>query len=192
MDTGNPSHEAYHEVVPISSRIIYSNRWLTLREDGIMRRDGARGVYGVLQKPPFALIVPYFDEGFYLVEQYRYPVRQRCWEFPAGAWDSDADVDPEAAARRELTEETGLVAERMTPIGRLWPACGHSDQVAYVMVATGLTDGPPRPDPEEIGICCGWFPEEAVWQLIEDGAIADAPAIAALGLFQYNRRKYGW
>ncbi len=53
---------------------MYANRWMAVREDQILRHDGTYGIYGVVQKPDFALIIPYADGGFHLVEQYRYPV----------------------------------------------------------------------------------------------------------------------
>lgn len=68
----------------VSSRVVYSNPWMTLREDVIRRPDGSEGVYSYVEKPDFALIIPIDREGFHLVEQYRYPVGHRSWEFPQG------------------------------------------------------------------------------------------------------------
>ena len=54
-----------------SSREVYRNAWMTVREDEIVRDDGSTGIYGVVDKPDFALIIPQDDTGFWLVEQYR-------------------------------------------------------------------------------------------------------------------------
>ena len=98
-------------LVATSSKVVYRNRWMTVREDETLRFDGRRGIFGVVAKPDFALIVPYSNNGgFYLVEQYRYPVRGRYWEFPQGSWDGQPDADPVALAAGELQEETGLRA----------------------------------------------------------------------------------
>jgi hypothetical protein len=69
-----------------SSREVYRNPWIRVREDRVELTDGSPGVYGVVEKPHFALVLPYADEGFWLVEQFRYPIRRRAWEFPQGTW----------------------------------------------------------------------------------------------------------
>jgi len=68
----------------LGSRTVYANQWLTLREDDIERPDGSTGIYAVIDKPDFALVIPVERDGFHLVEQYRYPVGGRYWEFPQG------------------------------------------------------------------------------------------------------------
>ena len=80
-----------------STTVVYTNRWMTVREDKTLRHDGAEGTYGLVDKPDFALVVPYADDGFYLVEQYRYPVKGRYWEFPqdapsVAAWPSSSAI----------------------------------------------------------------------------------------------------
>ena len=74
------------EVRTTSSRLVYENPWMRLREDEFVRADGSRGLYGVVDKPDFAIVVPMDDGGFRLVEQYRYPAGGRFWEFPQGTW----------------------------------------------------------------------------------------------------------
>ena len=65
------------EIRPIASRVVYANRWMTIREDAVERANGLRGIYGVVDKPDFALVIPSTPTGFWLVEQYRYPVQER-------------------------------------------------------------------------------------------------------------------
>lgn len=72
------------EITTTDSRIVYSNRWMRVREDHIQRADGSPGLYGVVDKPDFSLVVPVDATGFHIVEQYRYPVGARYWEFPQG------------------------------------------------------------------------------------------------------------
>ena len=73
------------------------------------RRDGSTGIYRVVEKPDFVVIVPVEDDGqVHLVEQYRYPVKGRYWELPEGSWEQEQGADPMEMARGELLEETGL------------------------------------------------------------------------------------
>jgi len=74
----------------ISTRFVYENRWMRVREDTIRRRDGSTGIYGVVEKSDFVVIVPVEDDGqVHLVEQYRYPVKGRYWELPQGSWEQE-------------------------------------------------------------------------------------------------------
>src|SRR5438132_473856 len=107
----------------VDNRVVYSNPWMSVREDDIERDDGSVGLYGVVDKPDFALVIPYDAGGFWLVEQYRYPVRRSAWEFPQGSWDSRSGT-PEELARAELAEETGLRAAELRHLGHLYCAYG--------------------------------------------------------------------
>jgi ADP-ribose pyrophosphatase len=162
---------------------------MSVREDTTMRRDGVEGTFGVVEKPDFALVIPYSDGGFHLVEQYRYPVQGRYWEFPAGAWEGESNVDPLDLARGELAEETGLQAATMTHLGYLYEAYGYSNQGFHVFLATDLTRGDVQLDAEEAGLITRWFSEAEVWQLLADGRFKDAASVAALALFQRYREE---
>jgi 8-oxo-dGTP pyrophosphatase MutT (NUDIX family) len=132
----------------LSSREIYRNPWLRLREDQIERSNGARGIYGVVEKDDCALIIPVEGDRIYLIEQFRYTIQQRALELPQGGWET-ADVDPEELARGELREETGLTAATMMLLGTMWIAYGFARQRQFVYLATGLTPAGNDPDPEE-------------------------------------------
>ena len=66
----------------LSSREVYRNPWMTVREDRIERSNGTEGIYGVVDKHDCAIIVPIERETVYLIEQFRYTVQQRCLELP--------------------------------------------------------------------------------------------------------------
>lgn len=167
-----------------STRIVYENSHMRLREDGIRRPDGSTGTYSYVEKPDFALIIPVEDGGLHLVEQYRYPIRQRCWEFPQGTFPSMAPTaDPELLAREELRQETGLTAGAMRHLGHLHCANGMASQGFDVFVATGLTPGPPDLELEEQDLLSGWFPRADVDDMIRRGVITDDCSLAAYTLF---------
>ena len=78
-----------------STRLVYENRWMRVREDAIRRRDGSTGIYGVVEKPDFVVIVPVEDDGsLHLVQRFRYPVQDRYWELPQGTWEQEPGADP--------------------------------------------------------------------------------------------------
>ena len=104
----------------LDSREVYRNAWMRVREDQVRRSDGSTGVFGVVDKPDFALVVPRDERGLWLVEQYRYPVRRRAWEFPQGSWGAGATGSAVELAAAELREETGLQADTLRHLGRLY------------------------------------------------------------------------
>lgn len=164
-------------MIQITTRIVYANRWMTVREDDIRHPDGSPGIYGVVDKPTAALIIPMEHDGFHLVEQYRYPLSRRSWEFPQGTWPDARESTVEELARAELAQETGLRATELRRIGGFAIAPGFSSQCCDVFLATGLTAGEPDPDPEEQEMRQRWFPRADVERMIHDGSIVDGPTM---------------
>ncbi len=170
-----------------ASRTVYENRWMTVREDTIERADGSSGIYGVVEKPDFALVMPFDGAGFYLVEQYRYPVGARFLEFPQGSWESSPQADRVALARGELKEETGLDAGSIEHVGHLYEAYGFSTQGFDVYLATDLSQGAASPSVEEGDLRVEHVSVPTLEQLIRDGQIKDAPSVAAYGVLQLRQ-----
>jgi 8-oxo-dGTP pyrophosphatase MutT (NUDIX family) len=168
----------------LASRQVYKNRWLRLREDQIERPDGSRSIYGVVEKPDFAVIIPRDGDDFVLVEQYRYTVRTRCIEFPQGAWEDMPDANPEDLARGELQEETGLVAGRMQYFGKFQSAYGFCEQAFHVFLATDLSQHETSPDPEEFDISVRRVPVANFEEMILRGEIIDSHTLAAYLLYK--------
>ncbi len=170
------------EIERTDRQLVYKNRWMMVWEDQVRFQDGSEGIYGVVDKPDFSLIVPWDGLGFYLVEQYRYPVRGRYWEFPQGSLESSPDIDVLEVARIELKEETGLIAESFEILGKLFEAYGFSNQGFTVFLATQLTLGLSNLEVSEMGMVYRRFELEEIWNLIDCGLMRDAPSIAALAL----------
>lgn len=162
---------------------MYRNSWLTIREDDIRRPDGSPGIYAVVDKPTYALVIPRWSdsdgERFHSVEQFRYPLGLRRWEFPQGTAPDRADLDGTELAARELREETGLRADSLTELGLLDVAPGMSSQRGRVFLATGITEGPHDREHEEQDMRSAWFARSEVEQMMRDGVITDAQSIAA-------------
>lgn len=163
----------------ISSRQVYANDWMTVREDAVRRADGTDGIFGVIDKPTAAVVIPLDGDRLHLVEQFRYPVGQRRWEFPMGTAPDRAELDPAELAARELEEETGLVAGRMELLSRLDIAPGMSSQRGHVFLATELTEGTSRREHTEQDMRTAWFPTAEFERLVRAGEIVDAQTLAA-------------
>lgn len=167
----------------LSSRVVYENPWLTLREDEIELADGTRGIYSVVDKPDFALIIPFENDGFHLVEEYRYPLGARRWQFPQGAFPHGVTGTPSELAAAELVEETGFTAGDLTPLGYLNCAHGITGQGYHVFLATDLTPGSPRREVTEQDMRQEWFPRQEVEHMLRNGVITDDSSLAAYLLY---------
>jgi len=185
----------------LSTREVYRNRWLRLREDRIERlapgkpgieddtEGGVEGIYSVVDKDDCAAIIaidrdPVKGDFIYLVEQFRYTIQQTCIELPQGGWE-EANVDPEELARGELREETGVTAETMTYLGTLHIAYGFANQRQFIYLAEGLTRGPATDrDAEEHDLKVHRVSVVEFEAMMRDGRIQDASTLAAWALYK--------
>lgn len=168
---------------------MYANAWMTVREDDVRRADGTDGIYGVVDKPDYALVIAMDGDKLHLVEQFRYPLGLRRWEFPQGTAPNRADAPPAELAARELREETGLRAGRFVELGLLDVAPGMSSQRGRVFLATELTQGAHEREVEEADMRSAWFGRTEVEAMITAGEITDAQSIAAYGLLLLHERR---
>ena len=168
----------------VSTRVVYENRWMQVREDATRLRDGSAGIYGYVEKPDFVIVAP-IDAGLvHLVQQYRYPIGSRQWEFPQGSWEGQPMADPMTVAAGELEEETGLRAGRLVEAGRLYPLYGTISQSYRIFLASELVPGPPRREVGEQDMITEAFTLETFEAMILDGRIRDAGTVAAFGLLR--------
>jgi len=166
----------------LSSREVYRNRWMRLREDEILRSNGQKGIYSVAEKDDAAIIVPIQDGKVWLVEQFRYTIQQRALELPQGSWEQEK-ASPEELARGELREETGLHAEHMISLGVLWIAYGFTRQRQHVFLATGLSQKETDRDAEEHDLVVRSVTVQEFERMMREGTIADASTVASWGLY---------
>lgn len=174
------------DVRRLSSRVVYQDRWLTLRQDDVEYRDGTRGTYAVVDKPDFAIVIPAGPGPrggrFCLVEEYRYPLQKRAWAFPQGGFPDRGTGDPAELARLELAQETGLRAAALTPLGFLNCAHGLTGQGFHAFLATGLTQGTPDREAEEQDMRHDWVSRDEFTDMIRRGDICDDATVAAYAL----------
>jgi 8-oxo-dGTP pyrophosphatase MutT (NUDIX family) len=171
----------------VSSREVFSSPWLTLRDDEIEYLDGSRSHYAIVEKQDFALVVPYSDGGFWIVEQFRYAIGQRTWEFPQGAWPSGHSGTPEELAAAELSEETGLRAASFAHIGQLYASLGYCTQHFDIYLATDLTEGATNRELTEADMEHRFITETELRAMVRAGGFPDSHSVAALALFDLAR-----
>lgn len=177
----------------ISSREVYRNKWTRVREDILEYQDGRRGLYGVVDKDPAVIVIPLERnaEGdfLWLVRQFRYTVGASYFELPQGGWEQ-ADAEPEAMARGELAEETGLRAATMTRLADLWIGYGVMRQRHHVYLAEGLTAGETDREPEESDMTVHRVRVSEFEAMLLDGRVMDNCTAAAWGVYRVWRDRH--
>lgn len=173
------------DIQRLEGRETYRNDWMSVTEDVVRRGDGSTGIYGVVHRAPGVVVIArrVVDdvEVFCVVEQYRYPVGARRWEFPAGTADPD-DTDARDAARRELREETGLVASTLLELAVLDVAPGFTAQQTTIVLAEDLVDGEHERDATETDMMRAWWTRDEILRAIADGRMVDAQSVAGWGV----------
>jgi 8-oxo-dGTP pyrophosphatase MutT (NUDIX family) len=177
-------------ITTLASREVYRNHWMRVREDEILRSDGNKGIYGVVEKHDAAIILPIDQGRVWLVEQFRYTIGKLALELPQGGWEMEVD-HPEELARGELKEETGLEAAEMTCLGELWIAYGFTRQRQHVFLATGLKHAENKLDAEEHDLVVRSFAVEEFEEMMRNGVIRDGCTLAAWGLYLLWKAKQG-
>jgi len=129
-----------HEIKPwqvLESSVVFSNRWLRIRQDICRTNRGNTADYYVIERPSYVVIVPVTSDGqVILVRQYKHGAQQITLELPAGFVDEGEE--PLACAHRELLEETGYKATTMEPLSVLFASTTASAHHGHFFLATGL------------------------------------------------------
>jgi ADP-ribose pyrophosphatase len=174
-----------------SSRTIYQNPWLRLREDLVELPNGRTTIYGVVSTGSCVGVLPFLDpDTVVLVRQYRYVAGRHTWEMPTGGV---APGEPlEDAAQRELAEESGYRAGRLEPVCSYHTSKSVMDETAHLFLAFDLTraKGPPQADAtESFQVRPHRFQE--VLGMVDAGEIVDSMTIIAV-LQAQRRRASHW
>ena len=172
------AHQAMNPWQTLSSRIVYRNPWLTVREDQVIRPDGEKGIYSVVEMQPSCGVVAINEhDHIALVSQWRYPHDKLSLEIPTGgAVKGEIPLD---AAKRELAEETGLVANDWRPLGTIDNGNGATTDVAHIFLAKDLTAGPlVRQGDEHVEL--EWMQFDEAVQSVLSGDITESVSVASI------------
>ena len=168
-------------VVPwktLSTKPVYRNRWLSLREDVVELPDERTTIYGVVTCGQCVGVLPFLDpETVMLIQQYRYVAKRVTWEMPTGGVHAGESI--EEAAQRELAEEIGHRAGRLMPLGSYHTSKSVMDETAHLFLAEDIA-GPPLPRDETEFITVRPFPFHEALQMVLAGEIVDSMTIIAV------------
>jgi ADP-ribose pyrophosphatase len=161
-----------------TSRPVYENAWMRLREDVAELPDGRTTIYGVVECKPAVGVLPFLDEAtIILVGQYRYVFREFSWEIPTGGAHTGESI--EATAQRELTEEAGYEAERLVKLCDFHTSKSILEEVAHLYRADGLRPARREADATEFIEVRTFLFEEAL-RMVERSEIKDAMTVVAI------------
>jgi ADP-ribose pyrophosphatase len=163
----------------LHSEQLVDGKLLKAYRDRVRLTNGTESVREWIDHPGASAVVPLFEDGTtVLIRQFRFPPRQTFIEVPAGKLDKEGQ-NPEEVAYRELEEETGWKASRMTSLGSLYPCIGYSNEVIHFFLAEGLTEGETGLEEGEVVEPFRVRFKEAV-ELAKRGEINDMKSAAAL------------
>jgi ADP-ribose pyrophosphatase len=171
----------------LTTRPIYQNQWLSLREDLVEMPDGRTTIYGVVTTGDSVGVLPFLDpDTVLLIRQYRYVARRVTWEMPTGGVHAGETL--ETAAQRELGEEIGYQADRLVHVSTYHTSKSVMDETAHLFRAEGLRRAPRPPDETEF-IDVQPFPFAEALRMVLAGEILDSMTIVAMLLAARQREK---
>ena len=163
----------------ISAKEVYDNKWINLIEYNVINPNGGKGIYGKVHFKNIAIGIVVLDEELntYLVGQYRFALNEYSWEIPEGG--GALDTDPLESAKRELLEETGLVAHEWMIILKMHLSNSVSNEYSIIYLARQLEQHTAMPEETE-QLIVKKIPFDEAWHMLEIGSITDAMSIAAI------------
>jgi len=170
----------------ICTNTVYKGRIVNLKVDSALLPSGKKTLREVIEHAPAVGILAVTDGGKVIfVKQYRYAVGEFLMEIPAGIVEEGESS--EAAAKRELMEETGYRPGKLVEVCRVYPSPGFSNEVITLYVATELAEGSMEPDDDEnIEVVLLTKPE--IIKMVEEGKIKDGKTLLAI-LWYLNNQK---
>ena len=171
----------------LSSEHVFNGILIDVYHDVIKLPDGRDAVREIVKHAPAAAVLPVDTDGkLIFVRQYRHTVKDMTLEIPAGILEKDED--PATGAARELEEETGKVAGKLTLLFRFYSSIGFCDEGLSIYLAEDLTSTCQKLDDDEFVTIERYTPDEA-FKLITEGKIIDSKTTAAILYYMSARNR---
>ncbi len=176
----NPKSRVQNPWTTLSTREVYSNKWIAVSEHQVINPAGGKGIYGKVHFKSKAIgVIPLDENGnTWLVGQYRYTLNEYSWEIPEGGGSFEAT--PLESAKRELVEETGITANKWEMIMRFHTSNSVTDEEGFVFLAEDLTFGESQPEETEADIVVKKIPFKDALDMVMTGKITDSLSVAGI------------
>ena len=161
----------------VEKKYVYDGKILKVRRDDARLPDGKPCVREMVEHPGGAAVLAEYDGKIAFVRQFRYPYGEEILEVPAGKLAREEA--PVRTVERELSEETGLVADRFVSVGEIYPTPGYTNERLYLFRAEGVRRGESHPDEGEF-LTTEWYTPEEALAMVRDGRIKDAKTVVLL------------
>lgn len=161
----------------VEKRYVYRGRILQVRCDAAELPDGSPCVREMVEHPGGAAVIAECEGRIAFVRQFRYPYGEEILEVPAGKLEKGED--PARTVERELSEETGLAAEKFVFVGEVYPTPGYTNERLYLYRAEGVRRGREHPDDGEF-LSVEWYTPAEALEMVRDGTIKDAKTVILL------------
>lgn len=167
----------------LESQTIYSDPWIRVRVDDVLRPDKSPGKYSVVElKGGIGVVALNDKDQILLVGQFRYAVDKYSWEIPKGAFpDFNYKRDPIDTAKQELEEEAGIVGMEWSYLGHVHTLLGSTNDEVHLFKVRQLSNVNSHPEATEV-LQLQWVNETQFWEMVDSGEITDATSIAGLAL----------
>jgi len=167
----------------LRSEVIFEGKSFGVRRDELIEPTGVQTMREVVTHPGSVVVLPVrLDGKIVLVRQYRHATGQYLWELVAGRMEKGEN--PKEGAARELVEETGYRAKKLTVFLDIFPTPGFLEERMYLLLAEGLTAGEAEPEEDE-KLIVEAYTRKQLEEMIRSGKMRDAKSIAGL-LFYFR------
>lgn len=162
----------------ISSEEIFKGKVISLYKDTVLLPNGNEATRELVKHNGGVCIVALTEnEEVYVVEQFRYPFNKVILEIPAGK--IDVNEDPLVCGKRELEEETGLIAQHYENLGDFYPTVGYTSEIIYTYMATNLSLAKQNLDEDEF-LNVKKIPLKDLYTMVMNGEIQDGKTQTAI------------